>query len=214
MTDSSDTEAPLPSVIPVFPLPKVILFPESNLPLNIFEPRYLKMIEDAQASHKLIGMIQPETAEEGAKAPPLHTIGCAGRISDLAKTEDGRYLIRLTGISRFRIEEELAVTTQYRQVKADWSPFKKDQMPLPLNGCFEREDLMAVLQAYLDSKGLAADYDGINAAPDGVLINTLSMIIPLAPQEKQALLEASDTAERAETLKNLLIMASATGKPN
>ncbi|MFC3052061.1 LON peptidase substrate-binding domain-containing protein [Kordiimonas pumila] len=213
MTDSPEITEPLPSVIPVFPLPKAILFPSSNLPLNIFEQRYLKMVEDAWASHKIIGMIQPQKIEEdGTPAQKLYSIGCAGKISHLVKTEDGRYLIRLTGIIRFRIEDELSVTTPYRQVKADWEPFSTDMEPLPEHGCFDRKPLMSVLKGYLDSRGLAADYDGINTAPDGVLINTLSMIIPFSMQEKQALLEAEDTPKRAETLKNLLIMSSANGK--
>ena len=201
-----DTDA-LPSVIPVFPLPKAILFPESNLPLNIFEPRYLKMVRDTYAGHKIIGMIQPTEPEAKGNKPALYKTGCAGKISHLAETEDGRILIRLTGISRFDVDEELSVTTPYRQVQANWKPYSTDRMPLPVSGCFDRNMLMDVLKAYLNHKGLAADYDGINAAPDGVLINTLSMIIPLNPAEKQALLEASDTTARADTLKALLEMS-------
>lgn len=214
MTENTADPNTLPPVIPVFPLAKAILFPESNLPLNIFEPRYLKMVRETYAGHKTIGMIQPREPERDSKKPPaLYDIGCAGKITHLAETEDGRLLIRLTGISRFQIGEELSVTTPYRQVQANWAPFGADQEPLPTSGCFEREPLMEVLKSYLDTKGLAADYDGINTAPDGVLINTLCMIIPFAPQEKQALLEAVDTSERAATLKSLLEMsaASATG---
>ncbi|MEX0297506.1 MAG: LON peptidase substrate-binding domain-containing protein [Kordiimonas sp.] len=214
MADSENTTADLPPVIPVFPLPKVILFPESNLPLNIFEPRYLKMVEDAQANHGIIGMVQPKTTDDLAGSPEVYQVGGAGRITHSTKTEDGRYLIRLTGISRFHIESELSGTTPYRQVMANWEPFQDDTMPPPPPGTFDREGLMTELKAYLDKRGLEADYDGINAAPDTVLINTLSMIIPLTIAEKQALLEANTTTERAETLKSLLMMVSISDKTN
>jgi len=204
----------LPTVIPVFPLPKVILFPESNLPLNIFEPRYLKMVDDARASHGIIGMVQPKTTDDLHGSPDLHLAGGAGRITHFVKTEDGRYLIRLTGLCRFKIESTLPVTTPYRQAQVTWASFQgdmiKDKMPDP----FDRTALMKELKTYLDKKGLAADYDGISAAPDTVLVNTLSMIIPLSIEEKQLLLEAKTTGERAETLKNLLMMVSASPKIN
>lgn len=208
MADSDNIPADLPAVIPVFPLPKVILFPESNLPLNIFEPRYLKMVEDARASHGIIGMVQPRTTDDLAGSPDLYNIGGAGRITHCVKTEDDRYLIRLTGVSRFRIEDELSVTTPYRQVMVNWEPFKNDLMPPMPPGGFDRVSLMAELKAYLDKRGLEADYEGINAAPDTVLINTLSMIIPLTIAEKQALLQAENTNDRAEALKSLLMMVS------
>lgn len=204
----------LPSVIPVFPLPKVILFPGSNLPLNIFEPRYLRMVEDARNSHGIIGMIQPIKPEKMQGTPPLHTVGGAGCITDFVKTEDGRYLIRLTGISRFHIENTLSGTTPYQQAQVDWSAFKEDLSPHTAFGSFDREALMAQLKLYLEKKGLEADYDGINTAPDDVLVNTLSMIIPMAIEEKQALLETRSTAERAETLQNLLMMVSAEPQIN
>ncbi len=172
------------------------------------------MVEDAQASHGIIGMVQPKTTDDLAGSPEVYQIGGAGRITHSAKTEDGRYLIRLTGISRFQIESELAGTTPYRQVMANWEPFKADIKPQPSSGTFDRDGLMAELKAYLDKRGLEADYEGINAAPDTVLINTLSMIIPLTIAEKQALLEAGCTTERAETLKSLLMMVSMSEKTN
>ncbi|MBV1900989.1 MAG: LON peptidase substrate-binding domain-containing protein, partial [Kordiimonadaceae bacterium] len=168
---------------------------------------YLKMIDDARAAHGIIGMIQPKTDME-ENAPPLYATGGAGRITNFVETEDGRYLIRLTGISRFQVCEELAVTTPYRQVKANWAPFSADTLPLSEASDFDRAALMVALQSYLEARGLAADYDGIKAAPDTVLINTLSMIIPLTTGEKQALLEAETTACRAETLKTLLTMVT------
>lgn len=130
MAEDKNIQAPLPSVIPVFPLPKVILFPESNLPLNIFEPRYLKMVDDARANHGIIGMIQPKSTEGGLEGnPAIQAVGGAGRITHYVETEDGRYLIRLTGISRFRVEEELTVTTPYRQTKVNWGEFGSDVKP-------------------------------------------------------------------------------------
>ncbi len=214
MADSENSPADLPPVIPVFPLPKVILFPESNLPLNIFEPRYLKMVDDARASHGIIGMVQPRTTEDLAGSPELYNVGGAGRITHFVKTEDGRYLIRLTGLCRFKIDNELPVTTPYRQVMANWAPFDCDMMPPMPPGGFDRTSLMAELKTYLEKRGLEADYEGINAAPDTVLINTLSMIIPLTIAEKQALLQAETTNDRAETLKSLLMMVSMGQKKN
>lgn len=214
MADSENSPADLPPVIPVFPLPKVILFPESNLPLNIFEPRYLKMVDDARASHGIIGMVQPKTTEDLAGSPDLYSVGGAGRITHFVKTEDGRYLIRLTGLSRFKIGNELPATTPYRQVMADWAPFNYDIAPSMPPSDFDRTSLMAELKKYLEKRGLEADYEGINTAPDTVLINTLSMIIPLTIAEKQALLQAETTNDRADTLKSLLMMVSMNQKKN
>lgn len=214
MADQENIQTDLPTVIPVFPLPKVILFPESNLPLNIFEPRYLKMVDDARAGSGIIGMVQPKTTEDLAGNPEIYKTGGAGRITHFVETEDGRYLIRLTGLSRFRVADELSVTTPYRQAVVDWGPFSDDMKTNQQTDGFDRDGLMNELKAYLEKRGLEADYDGINAAPDTVLINTLSMIIPLTLGEKQALLEAQTANLRAETLKNLLMMVSADSKIN
>lgn len=212
MTEKSKTLDALPSVIPVFPLPGVILLPGASLPLNVFEPRYLKMVRDTATGHNLIGMIQPrEKAREkegSSKAPPLFTVGGVGSISEFHETEDGRILIRLKGLSRFRIEEELAVTTPYRQVRADWKAFQQDPWGGSNETSVERDALMASLKTYLDIKGLDADFSAIAGAPDDVLVNTLSMIVPFSPAEKQALLEAPEVWERSELLKKLLIMAA------
>ncbi len=211
-TSSTEEEAAkthlgdLPSVIPIFPLAGTILLPGSNLPLNIFEPRYLKMVKDARASHALIGMVQPQNADDQSHAPAIYDIGGAGRISHYAETKDGRNIIRLTGVCRFRIKSELEVLTPYRQAQPDWPAFSGDLAPDSNINPIERTQLMDALKVYLDQKGLQADYDGINTAPDSVLINTLSMIIPFAVPEKQALLESADTHTRAETLQSLLVM--------
>ncbi len=208
MTEKSKTLDALPSVIPVFPLPSVILLPGASLPLNIFEPRYLKMVRDAATGHNLIGMIQPRGKEVGAKAPPLFTVGGVGSISEFHETEDGRIVIRLKGLSRFRIDEELSVTTPYRQVRADWKAFEQDPWGGNSKTRVERDALMASLKAYLDIKGLDADFSAIAEAPDDVLVNTLSMIVPFSPAEKQALLEAPEVWDRSELLKKLLTMAA------
>ncbi|WP_262692521.1 LON peptidase substrate-binding domain-containing protein [Kordiimonas aestuarii] len=208
MTDKEHTLEELPSVIPVFPLSGVILLPGASLPLNIFEPRYLKMVRDAEASHKLIGMVQPKDKDEGGKKPALYGVGGMGMISELKETGDGRFLIRLKGISRFRIEEELSTATPYRQVRANWAPFAADPWGGETTTAVERDDLFTSLKAYLDIKGLEADFSAIAEAPDDVLVNTLSMIVPFAHAEKQALLEAETVYMRSALLRNLLTMAA------
>jgi len=203
----------LPSTIPVFPLGSVILLPRSNLPLNIFEPRYLQMVKDSRANHSLIGMIQPLDAADKSSVPATYGIGCVGKITDFDETKDGRNIIRLTGLCRFEVQTELNVMTPYRQIQANWQTFSADLRPPKTKAPLDRDELMTALKAYLKMKGLAADYEGINTAPDDVLINTLSMIIPFGIPEKQALLEAADTTERAETLKRLLIMMTSATQP-
>ena len=195
----------MPSVIPVFPLTGAILLPGNTLPLNIFEPRYLAMVRDALTGTKLIGMIQPRE-QTGGTTPCLYDIGGVGRIEECSETPDGRFLIALKGISRFRIIEELSATTPYRQVNADWSAFTEDQIEPPARDGVARERLLTDLKAYLDRKGLEADFDAIAQSPDAVLVNTLSMILPVASAEKQALLEAGSLADRGEMLSALLTM--------
>lgn len=213
MTDDRLKISDLPSVVPIFPLPGVILLPGSNLPLNIFEPRYLQMVKDARTAHSLIAMVQPQDAEDASKAPGTYATGCVGRITHYSETEDGRNLIRLTGLCRFRILEELSVMTSYRQIQADWKPFQADLEPPQSSGSLDRDGLLHALKLYLDQKGLDADYEGINSAPDNVLINTLCMIVHLQPAEKQALLEAMTLSDRCETLKSLLTMAVSSTNP-
>lgn len=211
MTEKSGMVDFLPSVIPVFPLSGVILLPGTSLPLHIFEPRYLKMIRDAIAGNRLIGMVQPRIDTEVSGPPPLYRIGGVGSIGeDVKETEDGRFLIRLKGLSRFEVAEELSVTTPYRQVRASWTPFQEDPWGGEQRGAEDRDALMAALKAYLAIKGLDADFGAIGEAPDSVLVNTLSMIVPFSPAEKQALLEAQDVPQRCDLLKNLLTMAART----
>lgn len=204
------SQADLPGTIPVFPLPGALLLPRGRLPLNIFEPRYLAMLDDTlKSEHRLIGMVQPY---DGAEQPPrLHTIGCAGRVTSLSETDDGRYLIVLTGISRFRILEEVEGFTPYRRVNAVWSDFAADlDKPGEVHG-FDKEDFLALLRDYFEVANLSSDWDTMREAEPEVLVNSLSMMCPFAVEEKQALLEAPELTDRAETLTALLRFAIASG---
>ena len=202
--------ADLPEVIPVFPLPGALLLPRARLPLNIFEPRYLAMLDDVlRSDHRLIGMVQP--FEGPAPQPKLHTIGCAGRVTSLSETEDGRYLIALTGVSRFRIGAEHDGFTPYRRVRAEWADFAADLGPEEGVAGFRRKDFMAVLRRYFRTVRLASDWDGLSDAEPELLVNSLSMMCPFSVEEKQALLEAPRLSDRAETLTALMQFAIASG---
>ena len=192
----------LPGVIPVFPLPGALLLPRGQMPLNIFEPRYLAMIDDTlRDGHRLIGMIQPDAARGGNDAvPALYKVGCAGRITQLAESGDGRYLIELTGVARFRIEAELAVQTAYRQCRVTYAPFAGDFTARKGEEKVDREAVLAALRSFLKANKLNADWEGIDKAPNEALVNALSMMSPYGVAEKQALLEAPDFKTRAELL--------------
>jgi len=189
-------------VIPVFPLPGALLLPRGQMPLNIFEPRYLVMIDDALRSGlRLIGMIQPDPAQPApADKPGLYKIGCVGRITQLAETGDGRYLIQLTGISRFAVEQELVVDTPYRQCRVSYAPFAGDFIARNGEEAVDRPALLAALAAFLKANKLDADWEGVEKAPNEALVNALAMMSPYGPPEKQALLEAPDLKTRAEIL--------------
>ena len=192
----------LPPVIPVFPLPGALLLPRGQMPLNIFEPRYLAMIDDAMADrHRLIGMIQPDTAHPGPDDKPnLYKIGCVGRITQLAETGDGRYLIELTGVARFRIVGEPSVLTPYRQCRVDYHPFANDLVARKGEAAVDREALLKALAGFLKVNKLSADWEGIEKAPNEALVNALAMMSPYGAAEKQAMLEAPDLKTRAEIL--------------
>ncbi len=193
--------ADLPDVVPVFPLPGALLLPRGQLPLNIFEPRYLAMIDDAFLSgRRLVGMVQPVAADEEAKRPELSAVGCVGRITQIAESGDGRYMLSLTGIARFRIVEELAVTTPYRQCKVDFAAFSGDFEPRVGEEEVDRDSLLKTLREFLDVNDMEADWDGIQRAPTEVLVNALCMMSPWGLKEKQALLEAPDLKTRAALL--------------
>jgi uncharacterized protein len=193
----------LPSVIPVFPLPGALLLPRGQMPLNIFEPRYLAMIDDAlRSGQRLIGMIQPDPAHPGRdeNRPHLFQIGCLGRLTQFAESGDGRYLIQLTGVSRFRIEEELPVETLYRQCRVAFQPFADDFTPRKGEDEVDRKALLRALTSFLKANNLKADWDGIENAPNEALVNALAMMSPYDAAEKQAMLEAPDLKTRAEIL--------------
>ncbi len=192
--------ADLPPVIPVFPLTGALLLPRAELPLNIFEPRYLAMVDAALGGARLIGMVQPdEAASATARGPALHKVGCLGRLTEFSETGDGRYLITLTGICRYRIVEELDVTTPYRQVRIDAAPFASDFAPAG-EAEVDRSALLEALAAFLDANKLEADWDGIREAGTEMLVNTLCVMSPYGALEKQALLEAETLKARADML--------------
>jgi Lon protease-like protein len=192
----------LAGVIPVFPLPGALLLPRGQMPLNIFEPRYLAMIDDAlRAGHRLIGMIQPDAANPGPENKPnLYKVGCVGRITQLAETGDGRYLLQLTGIARFRIDEELSVSTRYRQCRVTYTPFTDDFTARKGEEEVDRASVLRALSDFLTANNLKADWEGIENAPNEALVNALAMMSPYGTAEKQALLEAPDLKTRAEIL--------------
>lgn len=191
----------LPGVIPVFPLRAALLLPRGEMPLNIFEPRYLQMIEDVIQGDRIIGMIQPDPeSDEDAERPDLVRVGCAGRLTAWGETGDGRYLVTLTGVARFRIVEELRVDTPYRQVRAAYTEFAPDLAPGEGQDAVDRDALLKTLKDYLNANSLEADWDGIRRAPNEALVNALAMMSPFGAREKQALLEAPDLKSRAEIL--------------
>jgi len=190
-----------PEVIPLFPLSGALLLPRGQMPLNVFEPRYLAMIDDVLKGERVIGMIQPEP-ETGRQPeiPPLLKVGCLGRITQLAETGDGRYIITLTGISRFRLLSELSVTTAYRQGQVDYGEFAADFVARTGEEEVDRKGLLKALRDFAKANELKIDWKGVNEAPNEALVNALSMMCPFGPREKQALLEARSLKDRAEVL--------------
>ena len=198
----------LPAVVPVFPLPGVLLLPTVQLPLNIFEPRYLALFNDALAGNRYVGMIQPSDIIDEPGTSPLHTVGCLGRISTSSETEDGRLLVTLTGVSRFKIRQEVLAMTPYRQVEADYSFFAQDQRHQAESDSLDRSEILTVLKSYFASLGMEAGGDSMHTMPITVLVNQLAMLCPFEAIEKQALLEAKDVVSRYRLLIDLMKMAS------
>jgi Lon protease-like protein len=201
----------MPEGLPIFPLVGVLLLPRARLPLNIVEPRYLAMTRDALGGERLIGMIQPRDppGEQGIGGmnPPVYPVGCAGRITQFAETDDGRFLITLTGVSRFRIVEELPLLSGYRRVIPDWKPFEPDR-EIPDAPQFDRARLVRGLKSFFGQRQLSADWSAIEKAPAEQLIASIAIACPFAPNEKQALLEAADLEQRAALLTGLVEMAA------
>jgi Lon protease-like protein len=195
----------LPLVIPVFPLDGALLLPGGQLPLNIFEPRYLNMFDDAMSGERIIGMVQTRQGGDPDR-PNLAPVGCAGRVTSFAETSDGRYLVTLTGVCRFRVGAELPARAPYRQVRADFVAFEDDlhEAPPHARTSGEPSPLLDALRRYLDHRGLAIDWTSAESAPSDALINSLAMALPFEPVEKQALLEAPTLADRRKTLVALL----------
>ena len=191
----------LPDVIPVFPLPGALLLPRGQMPLNIFEPRYLAMVDESLRTNRIVGMIQPDEEAGGTPSvPKLYGVGCAGRNTQFAETGDGRYLISLTGIARFRVAEEVPTTLPFRLCRADFAPFAADFEPRAGEEAVDRPAVLKALRDFVQATNLKVDWAGVEEAPNEALVNALSMMSPFGPREKQALLEAPDLKARAEAL--------------
>ena len=200
----------LPETIPIFPLPGALLLPRARLPLHLFEPRYLAMLDDALKTRtRLIGMVQPREVPGGEKR--LHTIGCAGRVTAFSETEDGRYMITLSGISRFRVVREVEGFAAYRRCDVDWEGFARDLGRTEVDEEFDRPAFLDVLGRYFAAEGLSTDWDDLRDAEEELLINSLSMLCPFEPEDRQALLEAPSLSTRRETLVTLIEFALAKG---
>ena len=204
----------LPEVLPIFPLPGALLLPGGQLPLNIFEPRYLNMTLDAMGQGRVIGMIQPTPVMGEAPrdpdlrdAPDVYPVGCMGRIVSFSETGDGRLLITLLGQTRFRVREELAPLNGYRRVRPGFAEFADD---LETDGAvtFDRPRMLKAAQRFFEARGLKADWSAIEDAPDGLLVTSLAMVCPFDLREKQALLECAGPGARAELLTDLLEMSA------
>ncbi|MBZ4690796.1 ATP-dependent protease [Cereibacter changlensis] len=203
--------ADLPDTIPVFPLPGALLLPRARLPLHIFEPRYLQMLDDAlKTSHRLIGMVQPREVPGGAEKR-LHAIGCAGRLTGFSETEDGRYMVTLSGISRFRVVAEVQGFAPYRRCTVDWAPFTRDLGGAEEDAGFRRAPFLDLLGRYFAAMELSTDWGSLKEAEEELLINSLSMLCPFDPEDKQALLEAPSLETRRETLVTLIEFALRSG---
>ncbi|MEM1370862.1 MAG: LON peptidase substrate-binding domain-containing protein [Pseudomonadota bacterium] len=206
----------LPEIIPIFPLRGAILLPRASLPLNIFEPRYLQMIGDTMSGDRVLGIIQPVGGDESEESPESHGIGvrkvgCAGRITSYQELDDGRFVITLTGVARFKVLEEVTHNAPYRSVRCDSAMFIQDFDPGRGEDDVDRESLLRVLKGYLEANRLKADWNSIVRAPSEFLINALSVMSPYGPEEKQALLEAADLKTRADVLVALAEMEMASG---
>lgn len=201
--------ADLPDNIPVFPLPGAVVLPRGHLPLQIFEPRYLTMLEDVlKTPHRLIGMIQPVPSGE---TKGLHRIGCAGRVTQFTETDDGRYMITLTGVSRFRIRREAAGFAPYMRCDVDWTGFERDLGKAEHDPDLDRPSFMNLLSRYFEKEGLSTDWENLEEADDEIVINSLAMMCPFEVEDKQALLESPSLQTRRETLVALMEYALHTG---
>lgn len=213
-TSSESGQTELPGILAIFPLPSAVLLPRQILPLNIFEPRYLSMVEDALRSGRHIGMIQPMLTGAASDPVPVYRIGCAGKITSFQETEDGRFLIQLTGVCRFRVAEEIFSEKRYRQVRPDWQPYLADLEDSP-GSPMSLEELEKSLRGYLEVNGLKINWEMLRKLPPAHLVDFLTVNLPLEVEEKQALVELPSAAERAQVLRSTLeIAVNTTGAPN
>ena len=208
----------MPQRIPVFPLFRAILLPRATLPLNIFEPRYLQMVDDVMSTSRVLGMVQPASSgeEEDQESPasrtaPLRRIGCSGRITSYQELDDGRFLISLSGIARFEVIEEVELAKPYRVCTVSYERFMGDFTPGVGEDQVDREALLGALKAFLHARGLKADWAAVSKTPTEALVNSLAMVNPYGSEEKQALIEAPDLKTRAEMLVALAEMEIKAG---
>jgi Lon protease-like protein len=196
----------LPDTLPIFPLEGAVVMPASDLPLNIFEPRYLNMFEDTLRTHRMFGMIQPDPSRDG-DPPAVYRTGCAGRVTSFSETVDGRIELVLTGVCRFDIAEELATTRGYRLVQPDWQRFESDFM-MPTGAAIrDSAHFLEILRRYFDANGLQTDWDRLRQLPAARMADVLTTLLPLEPAEKQLLLETVDPSARAQALVTTLELA-------
>ena len=193
----------LPNKLAIFPLTGAVLFPQTQLPLNIFEPRYLQMIDEVLSSpDRIMGMIQPNLSKNDPNSKNLKRVGCAGRISSFSETGDGRYLVTLTGLIRFEVNNELDTTTQYRQVITNYDNYKEDLLPANVEN-IDRKSLLILIKKYLEQRNLLIDWEIIEQSPTEQLINYSGVLVPFEPEEKQLLLETKSLFDRCKTLESL-----------
>jgi Lon protease-like protein len=200
----------LPQALPIFPLSGAVVLPGVQLPLNIFEPRYLNMVAAALAQDHLIGMVQPRADAPPQGTPPVHRIGCAGRITSYSETNDGRIVLVLTGLCRFEIAEELPEQGGYRRVRPDWSRFATDY-DLETGAISDRERFMGSLRAFCDQRRVEVPWDDIGKMDDYDLVNLLCAHLPLGAEDKQALLETNGIDARADLMRGLMEMSAFGG---
>jgi Lon protease-like protein len=207
-----------PDLVPLFPLPGALLLPNSKLPLNIFEPRYLEMVEDVlKSSFRFIGMIQPQKRKEtkdGKSHLSFHRVGCVGRISSFSETEDGRYLITLEGASRFEFVETIDDGKPYITGRVNWEKYKDDLVPSEVMKSFDRKEFLVALKKYFDSAQISSDWEVLKEAEVDILINSLAMLCPFDPEEKQVLLEAETLLHRKAVLLTLMKLSSGKSVEN
>lgn len=206
------TPGDMPAVLPLFPLSGALLLPRGQLPLNVFEPRYLEMIDDALRTHRMIGMVQPDPVGADRPVPPLFKVGCAGRITQFAESGDGRYIISLLGVSRFTLVQEIEAITPYRQGRIDCEAFAVDFRPRVGEEEVDRQGVLKALRDFAEENNLQIDWESIHQAPNEALVNALSMMGPFGPREKQALLEAENLKGRAEVLVAITEIELARGR--